>query len=360
MFQQILTLFLFCACSVPVFSQGISLYNPSFEGVPQAGKAPVGWLDCGFKRETPPDTQPDPTFSVNHPPFRGKTYLGMVARDNNTWERVGQKLGQPLKVGQCYAVRFALARSENYYSVSRLTNQPANFNQPLRLFIWGGNDECSPEELLAVSEPIEQTRWKEYGFLLRPEKMEYNYLFLEAQYGRSGDKPYNGNLLVDAGSAILPLEECVLPQDWPGENPGDTLNADFYLEEENINFTLENDFEDRIQFLCQQLALIKFDSTGSLIKDSVLVDLTNRKPISTPVHKIVEMQNLPGTYLLVILVTDPDRKKMRRKVDSIEKQIAQLGVFPNRIVVRKRYQNDYAPQWHCRLANGIWAYLFHL
>ncbi|MBK6668056.1 MAG: hypothetical protein IPG48_18445 [Saprospiraceae bacterium] len=47
--------------------------------------------------ETPPDIHPKNFWGVNVEAQHGKTYLGMVARDNNAYESVMQELASPLK-----------------------------------------------------------------------------------------------------------------------------------------------------------------------------------------------------------------------------------------------------------------------
>ena len=109
-----LRLFFFSICAFmailteKAYAQGepIHLTNPSFEDIPRYSRPPVGWFDCaknfGFKGETPPDTQPSGAFSVSKAPYDGSTYLGMVVRDNDTWESVSQRLSKPMQKGQCY------------------------------------------------------------------------------------------------------------------------------------------------------------------------------------------------------------------------------------------------------------------
>lgn len=117
---------LFMATSILAFSQGEAIYltNPSFEDMPRHSIAPSGWYDCGFPGESPPDVQPNGEFGVTKPANHGATYLGMVVRDNDTWESVSQKLSRPLKRGQCYEFSLDLARSELYISLSRANNRP--------------------------------------------------------------------------------------------------------------------------------------------------------------------------------------------------------------------------------------------
>lgn len=97
----------------------IYLTNPSFEDFPQPSHPPRGWTDCGWPLESPPDTHPAGNFEVVKPAYDGATYLGMVVRDNETWESVSQRLSQPMKAGNCYSFTIMLARSELYVSVSQ-------------------------------------------------------------------------------------------------------------------------------------------------------------------------------------------------------------------------------------------------
>ena len=49
-----------------------------------------------------PDVHPGNYWEVNKPAFNGKTYVGMVVRNNDTWERISQMLEKPLIGGVCY------------------------------------------------------------------------------------------------------------------------------------------------------------------------------------------------------------------------------------------------------------------
>jgi hypothetical protein len=89
----------------------IILDNPSFEDMPRHSKEPRFWTNCGDPAESPPDVQPDYTFQVSKSAFDGNTYLGMVVRDNDTWEEVGQMLSSPMRQGTCYKFSIKLARS---------------------------------------------------------------------------------------------------------------------------------------------------------------------------------------------------------------------------------------------------------
>jgi len=182
-------------------AQTIKLDNPSFEGVPAASTTPEGWRDCGKLGETPPDTQPNGTFRVFKKAQQGATYLGLVTRDTDTWEAVGQLLETPLVDGECYDFSVHLARSESYLSRRKEDTMPIQFTQPIRLRIWGGNNYCDKRETLAETDVVEHTRWKKYNFKLKPRR-EYNFIVLEAFYMTPTLVAYNGNLLLDNCSPI--------------------------------------------------------------------------------------------------------------------------------------------------------------
>ena len=77
----------------------IHFRNPSFEGTAYAAWLPNHWENCGFENFSAPDLHSDNVYYVQTPPLDGDTYLGMVTRDNNTWERIGQELRRPVKAG---------------------------------------------------------------------------------------------------------------------------------------------------------------------------------------------------------------------------------------------------------------------
>ncbi|MCS7035566.1 MAG: OmpA family protein [Saprospiraceae bacterium] len=179
----------------------IALSNPSFEDIPNHSTTPQGWYNCGFPAESPPDVQPG-AFYVSHPPSHGRTYLGLVVRDNETYEAVGQRLTAPLEANQCYEFALDLCRSETYLSLSRTTGQAANYAQPVVLHIWGGHGYCDKRELLDKTDAITTTQWRTYTFTLRPRRGSYTYLMLEAFYKTPTLLPYNGNVLLDNATTL--------------------------------------------------------------------------------------------------------------------------------------------------------------
>lgn len=186
----------------------IYLTNPSFEDYPRPGKPPTGWYDCGFPGETPPDVQPDATFSVSKPASDGDTYMGMVVRDNDTWESVSQRLARPLRKGKCYEFSMDLARSELYISVSRVSEETANYATPAKLRIYGGFGYCDKQYMLAESKLIINHRWLQYNFRFEPPA-DYTYLIFEVFYQTPTLFPYNGNVLLDNASGVreIPCNE---------------------------------------------------------------------------------------------------------------------------------------------------------
>ena len=194
--------------------QEIPLVNPSFEGTPAAGTnfrsfLLSGWYDCApyyFEGQTPPDVQPGTMefFDVTTLPYEGNTYLGMVTRQNETWELVSQRLIIPIEKDNCYSFDVYLARSDKYFSQllnQRDTTKRFNFNKPIVLRIWGGRNVYEKRELLDESPVIEHTDWRQYSFEFKA-KQDHDYLIFEAFYKTPTLLPYNGNILLDAASQI--------------------------------------------------------------------------------------------------------------------------------------------------------------
>ncbi len=208
----------------------IPLTNPSFEGEAREGsmngELPRGWFDCGFPGETVPDVHPKPgsAFQVTKIPAAGNTYIGMVVRENDTWERISQRLSVPLEGGTCYRFSIALARSENYISASRANRQQLkNYNVPAKLRIWGGNDYCDRSELLDESPMVENFEWERYQFRFQPRR-NHTFLVFEVFYKTPSPFPYNGNILLDDASDVLPVpcddrSTASVPSRKPANNP---------------------------------------------------------------------------------------------------------------------------------------------
>ncbi len=201
-------------------SEEININNPSFEDIPHRGGGAFdigikGWYDCGgisFKSETPPDIHPINAWQVTKQPADGRTYLGMVVRDNDTWESLSQRLRIPIEDGKCYSFNIELARSAYYVSGSKVSNQLENYTQPAVLRVWGGTSVCGKQELLGESVTVSNDEWRTYEFEFRPSR-SVNYFTLEAFYKVPTLFPYNGHLLLDNASLIteIPCDEEEIP-----------------------------------------------------------------------------------------------------------------------------------------------------
>ncbi len=196
--------FLFCACLLQAQNiDTVYIVNGSFEDVPRHGgedRKPIsGWYDCGEKRfpsENPPDIHPGGYWENKVNAYHGKTYLGMVVRDNDTYEGVGQVLNGELERGRCYEFSVSLAQSPKYWSRSKLTNKNANYIRPTVLRVWGGNSLCEEIELLAESNPINHQNWNTYKFSFKPSQT-FSHILVEAYYKTNSKVSYNGHILLD-------------------------------------------------------------------------------------------------------------------------------------------------------------------
>lgn len=209
----------------------IPLRNPSFEDIPKQSIPPAGWKDCGFLGESPPDVHPATDtasyWNVTKKAQHGNTYMGMVVRDNDTYERVAQFLPMSLQAGECYEMSIYLSRSDYYISQSRVKNQLANYNTPVVLRVYGGQSICDTRELLYETSPVKNIDWQKYMIEFKP-RTECNVIILEAFYETPIWFPYNGNLLVDNASDIIhkPCPEEIAIEEKPiVKKPSQTFSS---------------------------------------------------------------------------------------------------------------------------------------
>lgn len=184
----------------------IPLVNGSFEDTPRGGEVgsapPAGWYDCGMAGQSAPDIQPG-FFNVIKPASHGSTYIGLVVREDETWEAVGQRLSRPIEANKCYEFTIDLCRAEEYLSpTSANKSVEKTFGSAATIRVWGGNGFCDRAELLYTSPYIVNTRWLRYTIPLKPKKGAYNFIMIEAYYKTPVLFPYNGNVLLDNASAI--------------------------------------------------------------------------------------------------------------------------------------------------------------
>jgi len=189
-----------------IFGQAIiTLQNPSFEGEPRYSRLPPKWRVCNSFNQTPPDTQPG-AFEVTKKAYDGETYIGMIVREDGTWESFGQNLLDPITSNQCYQFSIVLGRSENYSSFTRKSRkQKTNYTDPVKFRIWGGYDTCEKEELLAETNVIDHFDWWRYEFRIKPHA-DYTFLLFEVFAPGKILGGTNGHLLLDAASNLVPIE----------------------------------------------------------------------------------------------------------------------------------------------------------
>ncbi len=223
----------------------IKINNPSLESVPRAGtplgSAPAGWLDCSHEGQTSVDIQPG-YFDVTKKAKNGDTYVGMVVRADDSWEGISQRLRSPIVANSCYTFSIHLARSEIYNSSTKFSRELIeNFANPTKLRIYGGNTYCAKNELLAESPLIAHSEWKEYNFRFEPIS-SHSYIYLEVFYRTPSLFPYNGNLLIDDMSDIIPIsceDEVVVERQInpPIVNILNPVSDGIQVEEPNFTFT---------------------------------------------------------------------------------------------------------------------------
>lgn len=222
------------ALAAPLTAQDdepVFLLNPSFEDLPRHSWTPAGWTNCGDPSESPPDVHPDPTFlfKVGMRPSDGNTFLGMVTRENETYESIGQQLTRPLRGGQCYRFDLELARSRVYLSKSKVTGRDANYVKPIRLQVYGGYSICDRRQLLGESGNVANFEWRDYAFKLEPTE-DYTHIILQAYYEPAQLFAYNGNILLDNARPleVIPCDDPLLPREIVAkapENPDDRIEV---------------------------------------------------------------------------------------------------------------------------------------
>ena len=291
----------------------IKLKNPSFEDTPSAGKTPKGWINCGVEGESAPDIQPQAMPGVKKSASDGKTYLGMVTRDNDTWEAVGQKLSKPLKAGYCYTFSIELSRSDFYLSRSRITGNVANYNIPVRFLVWAGNSPCEKTELLASTALIANLPWRPYEFNLEP-KGDYKFINFEAYFDAHYVLPYGGNLLLDNASTIT--VGCTIDSITQIESPLDTLPS-YTVPNQDSLASFIKDIGPRIDFQADEASLIlhRYKQQGS---DAIKIQ---NKYLEVVVHTL---KNFPAAKLIIgVRGRFLDIEKNRKT--NLERAIAALG-----------------------------------
>ena len=314
----------------------IYLTNPSFEGRFRLYSLPRGWKDCGeelFPKETPPDLHPmvSELFGVDQKPADGFAYLGLVIRQNGSWESISQQLAKPMKANQCYAFRIAMSRSEQYKSglkknksdkrstkkteewkyiirtITRIAeSEEINFIDPVVLRIWGGDDACDRKQLLAVSPLVKNKEWADYFFKIRPDA-NHQSLLLEVFDGDEISRFPNGNILLDDISPLIPID-C----DWSEEK---VTKID--ISKYDLNLSTINSEEDLDWFVWRHSTLLRFNHNDKFTKGAK----NNFKIV------LAAMNKFPN-HKLVVLIDGTDRWVKKDRVKTVLDQITLSG-FPS-------------------------------
>jgi len=171
-------------------SAQITVINPSFEDEPADATTPQGWSPCDDM--TTPDIFPG-FWGVYNEPSHGETYVGIITRENGTFESFGQRLSDNLIAKSCYYSEIDLAHSIIY----------SGYNRPIKLRIYLGGSKCSKDQLIFESPTINHMNWKTFKFDFYPEG-NYEYIILEAYY-LDGKYSHKGNILIDN---LRPILKC--------------------------------------------------------------------------------------------------------------------------------------------------------
>lgn len=170
-------------------SAQVTVVNPSFEDSPSDATIPKGWLACQ------PGTTPDilPGFWGEYgEAYHGRTYVGLITRQNATFESLGQRLSAELPAGECHRFSLAMAHGQVY----------SGYNKPIRLRVWLGAEKCDKDQLIYESDWIDHEDWRVYKIEFTPNE-NYRYIQFEAFY-KEGPFSHMGNILLDKLSAIYP------------------------------------------------------------------------------------------------------------------------------------------------------------
>ena len=307
-----------------VAQQPILWNNPSFEDEPAHSHPPRGWYYCDGPGESPPDTHPGGFFGVSQTPYDGRTYLGMVARDNGTTEGVGQRLPGLMAPGQCYVLRYYATRSPAYESISRTSGQPEPFNTPVMLQLWGGMYNCDKAVLLAQSPAVASTEWEKFQLAFQVQQ-PFTHLFLEVAHVDGGEW-YNGNVLVDQLSPILPVD-C---------ETGDVLASIASASKPKAA-----SFEEAEVQINQLLEAVRIGPDGGLPERVVRQPNGDYVQVNLPLWQIGRlMQQLPGRQLQVGVAGQHSRSALEQLQRQVWYSLRASGLPEDQFKIKGRARGN--------------------
>jgi len=165
----------------------INLNNPSFEDTPSDATTPMGWFEC--EEHTTPDILPG-YWGVYNEASEGETFVGMITRENGTFESIGQRTSEIMHKDNCYSFSIDLAHSKSY----------SGYNKAIKLRIWIADKKCGTQQMVFESELIENLEWESHQIKFIPEN-DARYIIIEAFY-KEGWFKRKGNILIDHITAI--------------------------------------------------------------------------------------------------------------------------------------------------------------
>jgi hypothetical protein len=140
----------------------------------------------------------------------GKSNALLTANEHGLTTGYLQQLELPMVKSTEYRVSMDLSYNNEYrfFCLDKLgSSLIRDFENPLRLRIWGGTNKRPKTELLAESAVVAHKDWKTYTFTLIPEKESYDTITFEGVFVSDFGEPYNGNLQIDNCSKIIKIKQ---------------------------------------------------------------------------------------------------------------------------------------------------------
>jgi len=202
--KNILRLIVFF-CLINNIEAQIIIKNQSFEDIPKDSGTPIFWEQIGIG--STPDVLPG-FWMVKKKAVDGKTYIGLIHRENGTSEAIVQKLSTPIIKNTCYTFSIFAAQSKTYagYNKGNGRLQVIGFSDYELSFLEKKyNPFPKKYEILAESEFIDYKFWKELKFKFTSTE-DLNYLVLKISMGDELKKGIKSNILLDK---MTNIEQCI-------------------------------------------------------------------------------------------------------------------------------------------------------
>lgn len=193
--KRYIKILLICLISLQslIINGQISFPNASFEDTPADATTPQSWYPC--EEYTTPDILPG-YWGVYQSAEDGDTYVGLISRQDGSFESIATRLTETLESRTCYKMYVSLAHSKTY----------AGFNNPLGLKIWAGKSKCTKNELIFESDLIRHTDWRQYQIQFKL-KEDADYILIEV-INKSETINIKGNILIDHLSTIISCDRA--------------------------------------------------------------------------------------------------------------------------------------------------------